>query len=90
MMLRTACRHCVTTDDVFNEIQEHWASPDGLLPHVDFSADNDMFAHLTDWSTLDAMFPVDLTFDKLDGLCQPIENPMGKRRLRRTGGKPPR
>jgi len=88
-------------DDFFNEFQKHWASPDRLLPHFDWSADNDMFAglddwsavdkmfaHLDDWSTLDAMFPAqDQIVDKL---FQPIDKAMGKKRSRRVGKRRPR
>jgi hypothetical protein len=83
---------------VFNEIQEPWASLDDLFPHIHWSADNDvyarlddwsavdkMFAHLGDLSTLDAILPADLMLDKLDGLFQPSDKPMGKRRPRRGG-----
>ena len=74
-------------DELFNEILEHWASLDGPLPHVDWSADNDMFAHLNDWSTLDAMFPADLMLDKLDKLFGSVDEALGIKRPRRTGGK---
>ena len=66
-------------------------------PSVTCRAFDDKFAHLNDWAILDAMFPADLMLDKLDGLFQPIDKPMGKSRLRRvvkrrprrTGGEPP-
>ena len=84
-----------------NGINEPGASLDDLSALNDmfnWSACYDKFAHLNDWATLEAMFPADLMLDKLDGLFQPIEKPMGKSRLRRvvkrrprrTGGEPPR
>ena len=83
---------------------DDWSAVDKMIEHLDDRSALDemfahlddcsvldkMFAHLDDWSTLDAMFPVDLTFDKLGGLFQPIDEPNGKRRSRRTGGKPRR
>jgi hypothetical protein len=80
-----------------DKIRKPGASLDDLFPHIDWSADNDvyarlddwsavdkMFAHLGDLSTLDAILPADLMLDKLDGLFQPIDKPMGNRGGRRT------
>ena len=71
-------------DEILNQIEDQWASFDGPLPHVDWSANNDkfaldwsavdkMFAHLDDWSTVDAMLPAQEPRASLDDLFPHID-----------------
>jgi hypothetical protein len=41
---------------VLGKIRKPGASLDGLFPHIDWSADNDVYARLDDWSAVDEMF----------------------------------
>jgi hypothetical protein len=44
---------------VLDEIRKPGGSLDDVLPHVDWSADKDMFVRVDDWSNVDEMFAYD-------------------------------
>jgi hypothetical protein len=96
MSRRTAWPRRAAVNGIIGKIRKPGSSLDGLFPHIDWSADNDVYARVEDWSAVDKMFthlgdlyrrhpPSGVMIDKLDGLFQPIDKLMGKRAPRRGG-----
>jgi hypothetical protein len=98
MVKKGGCKRVQDADfAVRDKIRKPEASLDDTLPPFDLSTLNDMFARLDDWSSLDEMFAwlgdfstlaamfaaQDQMLPKVDGIFQPIDKPMRKRRPHR-------